>query len=255
MQPPFRFKRLLWTAAVLLLQGAPRPAAAQVIDTFDTRGSYHIINASNQASGQTFFAPAGFPVLDSFHLTLLNIPTTPTKVVFRIQQWSEDPHPFGLGTLVGGVGPVLYEQVAAAPNAALFDFTPNTTFSIGGLSLTPGQKYVAYVQEVGTPPDARRVAIATTGKPYANGGAVSWVRDGGYWTTEHPTSDWQFRAEFSAAPNASPVPEPISLALFAPGLAVVALLKRRRSRSSAGDAGGDAEGAHGYSRVTDARVD
>jgi len=66
---------------------------------------------------------------------------------------------------------------------------------------------------------------------------------------------WGISGMQLVAHSADAVPEPISIVLFAPGLAVFGLLKRRRNGAPGLEASPEAAGGHGYDRVTESPVD
>jgi len=229
MRPRFRLTRLLWAATIVMLQTGG-PAAAQVIDMYGG-GPFPAVRINgpfNPSAGQSFSAPAGFPVLNSFKLRLTQEIGTPVPVRFEVKafDWTVVGHNF----VAGAVGPALFssEVVVTAPHPAQEEFTFNT----GGIALLPEQDYIAMLTPLTDVWPSVRLAIQSD-RDYEGGRLWHMIDDrfgGKRWTNVAPT-DAVFRAEFSAAPTASPVPEPISLALFAPGLAVFGLLKRRRASS------------------------
>jgi hypothetical protein len=224
-------------ALVLVASGA----RATVIDTVAPwTGNWSSFGEPNTATyGQTFTAPDAF-ILDSFSLFLAGailtdppgtgVPVGPSPHVdFAAYVYAWDG--------AKAVGPALFTSEPQAFFGSPPDQPVGFTFLTGGLALTPGQLYVAFLSASpffdGV---SGRALMPFSGSllsdPYPGGGFV-FARSGGDfslllsrpWDRTTGTDDVWFRAEFSA-----PIPEAASVTLLGAGLVGLSLL-RRRARS------------------------
>ncbi|HEY1073904.1 IPTL-CTERM sorting domain-containing protein [Brevundimonas sp.] len=204
-------------------------AAAQNIDTTAAaNGSFGIFGVPNSATyGQTITIPAGETQLFSFGFVMKNVPST---VVFRgeVYLWDDANN--------RATGPALYESAARSTTGAtaqLITFSPP-----GGLTVTPGQKYVIFATTSRDQAGASGVGnwAASSSNPYAGGTAVfinnstntaDWTS--GTWAVNTST-DFGFVANFNAPP--APVPTLSEWAMILFGLALaggaVVMVQRRR---------------------------
>jgi hypothetical protein len=218
------------------LCGLASSLGAQVIDT-----RIHIpvlpgglpIGASGSANpgliGQTFIAPLGFPVLETFSMFLIRWHPVPGTIPD-----SNNDFDF-VGTVqafVGGapVGPILFQSSPhRQPATHPLGLASEELFDTGGISLTPGATYLASVVPLETSPLGGRTVATVHG--YADGTI--------YFSPPNPvlrniidTNDWDlaFVATFSAA-RVVPEPDPVWL-LLSSGilLLLVRSVRQRRTR-------------------------
>lgn len=172
--------------------------------------------------GQLFTAPVGATILDTYSLTVQSSFGL-FPFVSQIYAWS--------GT--GVTGPALFTSSPPDTTTTLmttFDFLP-------GIAVTAGQQYVAFVtnQPFGVPlggVGAGNISINPF-DVYPGGNLVIAIgnpEDLGTGTWISPFNvDAQFHAEFSG-PQAAPVPEPATIALWSiTGIIGAVYGKRRRS--------------------------
>jgi hypothetical protein len=216
---------LALTSLFTLGMTAASVGAATTIDTTPSwNGSSNIFwfGETNTATyGQTFTTPAD-SVLNSFTFYLNNAGGGPSQFKGYVMAWDG----------AKAMGPVLYESGAISnSNSSLAPFS----FVTGGLSLTPGQQYVAFINtsslfdgvlDSGT--------MGSVDADVYSGGEFAFLNNGsnfGEVTTDNWSLGWRgagadtaFRAEF-----ASPTPEPTSMALLSAGtLPLLRRLRRRR---------------------------
>jgi hypothetical protein len=193
----------------------------------------------NYAGYDPYWNPLGYPNTATYGETF----SAPTNGDFNLQNfgfWMADP-------IVGG-DIVLSAYIATwtDSNAGTLLYSspsmdyPNTgeaelTFSTGGLALTPGAEYVAFLsvsQYYGLSSGAGRVDAGSATIP---GGGFAWYNNGGNfaelftnsWNDYGVTPDWAFTAAFNNASGG--VPEPGTLMLLGAGLLGLVGLRRRLS--------------------------
>lgn len=204
-------------------------AAAQNIDTTaaadSTLGVFGVAPYT-ATLGQTITIPAGSTRLTSFGFKMLNVPST---VVFRgaVYPWSD--------TYRHATGPALYEssrQTTTGATPQLVTFSPP-----GGVTVTPGQKYVIFVTTSLDQAGASGFGFwAAAQNPYADGHAVLIHNDLDpiQWTSSSwdifPNSDFGFVANFDAPPAPVPTLSEWAMILFGLVLAggAVVMVQRRR---------------------------
>jgi hypothetical protein len=172
---PRSFLRLLPVIASALLF-APRPAAA---DTVIDQPPVDIqLDVSGGAGGQTFTAPAD-PYLTSF--TFYGISGSGGASTLVIAAWDGES---------AGDPPLL-----TLPIGELTGSFQQVTVNTGGLELTPGSTYVAYVTNAAQATLSFSVFL-NEGTDYPGGVAVHSA--GNHWTPQG--ADLAFKATFSATP-------------------------------------------------------
>ena len=200
-----------------------------------------------QAWGQTFTAPQGSAMLTRFDLwmglnTNSGFPESllPFNVRAYVQRWQEIDPNFGAptGALLAISRPVRVDVMSTTQPSSLerLSFTLNAP-------VTPGERYVTFVSAFGfTDPETRaglglgRLGLSfspTVGIDYAGGHLVTgeiigasaiqsnWCRGAG---CNHDKLDIAFIANFTG--EASPVPEPSGVLLFATG-AMLTMWRRK----------------------------
>ena len=208
----------LATLAVLGLAAArPAQAVTTLDQSFDIGEAAGFIHDGGGGYGQTFTAPAD-NVLDDFTF-YENSFNGQIGFTFSVASWN------GISP-----GPALFtsapveDPVLSAPGGTPF------LFGTGGLALTPGQSYLAYLSgvsatnvfaQVGSELSYDGHAVPAKGTDDV-GGDTAAEGSFGVWTAD-PTTDTRFVAHFSSA-----VPEPSPAALFALGLLPLALRRTRR---------------------------
>lgn len=186
--------------------------------------------------GQTFVTPANYSVLESFSFWAWHAPdldNSGQSLYFTavVAAWATDR----------ALQPVLYESAIQ-----LIDINQTTpqefVFSTGGLQLTPGQKYVAFLN-ASTPfwdTNTTKTRVGFIGGGSCCGGGDAYT-DGeawflGFtfnefdrvfdfaWDNQFGVSDLAFRAEFSA------IPVPAAAWLFLSALGILSRLRLRTAR-------------------------
>ena len=168
--------------------------------------------------GQTFIAPAGGQ-LQSFTFYLFPVEGGPSRFRGYVGAWDgEKP-----------TGPLLYEsgeRQVTTQNVA----TP-VTFATGGLPMTPGLSYVAFLSASGLFDGVEDFTnLVLQEDTYAGGGHFALASGNDFsqvftrpWHGLSP-EDLAFRAEVA------PVPEPSTMVLVGIGLAAGAAARRKRAR-------------------------
>jgi hypothetical protein len=206
----------------LALFGAAGSAHALVIDTSgsDVGGITPFGEPDTATYGQTFTADNVDVVLDGFSFWFDDY-LNPDTVDFRAYVMAWDGN--------SGTGPILFQSGdqtstnnGGAGGQEQFDFVT------GGIALTGGQQYVAFLSVSELFDGSQGTSIwKNAGNAYAGGGFVflNNGNDSSQWTSADwgtlGTSDTWFRAEFA------PIPEPSALVLFPIGLAVLGVAMRR----------------------------
>jgi hypothetical protein len=206
---PHRLRPAAFIVASLLLVGTA--AGAQTIEVPSFGASYGCVNQVNVVPaffcGQSFTAPAGSNVLQSFSFTI----STQHVLAFELYAFSAP----------NVMGPTLFSQ-ALGPTSGFesLTFTP-----VDGVPLTGGAMYVALVR---MDPDQRVDFLANSQNPYTGGGRISCDANPtlGECNSQSGTHDLAFTAVFS--PAVTPVPEPATRALTGAGLLLLGGLARRR---------------------------
>lgn len=204
-------------------------AAAQNIDTTAAAsGSFGIFGVPNTATyGQTITIPAGSTQLTSFGFEMQNVPST---VVFRgeVYLWDDANN--------RATGPALYESAPRSTTGAtpqLITFSPP-----GGVTVTPGQKYVIFATTSRDQAGASGQGNwkSSSSNPYA-GGDLVFINNGtntaAWASTNWPVitgQDFGFVANFNAAPAPVPTLSEWAMILFGLVLAggAAAMVQRRR---------------------------
>ncbi|MGZ8379850.1 MAG: PEP-CTERM sorting domain-containing protein [Gemmatirosa sp.] len=278
-------RHALASVAALVLLAAP--AAAQQIDTYTGQTlnpAARVVLGEDQLSGnyypgelrqlrmvgQTFVAQAGQTQLDAF--TFLVGPTHPSNAIMNPGSVHARAYVMAFDDATGiPTGPVLWHSSAPRDGQATYDFNAPVVpwdFATGGLTLTAGQRYVAFLSTLMEPANIRDrwgdldasafgVAynyVATVGgSAYADGRlwrmdarALAFTDPDDYWafwtdaalrqTRNYllygsSADDAAFSATFTAGGAVGPVttaPEPATWALLGAGIAALGAVARCR---------------------------
>lgn len=205
-------------------------SASLIIDTTGGNGGFNGVapfgdGSAGEAYGQTFIAPASHPVLTNFSFWLDYIPGASNQPLYFsavVMAWSTDR----------ASGPILFESPIQTLATDQTEFT-EFSFTTGGVELTPGQKYVAFLNASTSFWDNNTtealVGYMGPNDFYADGEA--WFLDtAGFfqvttafpWTTLGP-EDLAFKATFS------PIPIPAAVWLFGSAIGVLGWMRRRQN--------------------------
>ena len=212
---------LLLTPALLAAQTTIGASGGGTVSPFGQHGT--------NTYGQTFTTPAVDTQLDGFSFWLGSSST----VTFRAYVYEWD------GAAQRATGSALFTSaVMSAPSAGGFG---EVSVSTGGVSLTPGGTFIAFLSAPGEAGSGSVQWEASRAHEYTGGAFVyfnnqtkeqwttqSW--DGGSGNHLGAGGDVRFEMTFSAG-DVTPVPEPATVALMGGGRAVLGLgaLRRRRS--------------------------
>lgn len=228
----------------LLISGAGAARAQTTINIGGSSGTtgYHFSGTGGPigrtAVGQTFTVPTD-AVLLNYSLILGGYHASSPEMVFRsyIMRWAGDDNTLGhvedATSLTGN--PWLYRSEAMSPVVGAHTVF---SFATGGLSLTPGAMYVAFVapDNMATTAFADVVAHWQPGNPttytggetvYSTATTFAGFTDGAWHVDQN--YDLMMQAEFGT----NVVPEPATMTLLATGLAGIGALRRRRSKARA----------------------
>lgn len=226
---PFRL-RILCTAAVFA--AGLHAHAATVISTIPQWGGSGGVSPFGdngvETYGQTFIAPSESELTQiTFFLNDYGTPTTPYSIDFKVyvMAWNTDR----------ASGPILFQSVPLQTNSeGGIDGYERLDISTGGIDLTPGTKYVAFMSVSDFPDRNQGGGVAGFVQDSSidayPGGEFVYIGNGtdtSLWTTS--SWDRQFAPQDLAfAFQFQPVPEPASAGLCA--MACAFALTRRRSR-------------------------
>lgn len=172
-------------------------------------------------AGQTFTVPAVDYLLSTFSFTSFTSSPSPgfsIAPVGYLAAWS--------GSSLSG--PILFSATYASSQAGALQGTTDYLWNVGGLGLTPGAQYAAFVSATTAYPGGVPFAAAD----YAGGDWIQGVSDGGVptswvspgWVDWLESEDLVFRAEFASVS----VPEPGTGLLMLTGLLGLGFVARRR---------------------------
>jgi len=231
--------RSLVAFTVLLAAPVSAQTTIETVSFWDNLMQVQPFGVPNTATyGQTFVAPTSDNVMQSFSFFLRDLGGA-SDLAFQgyIAAW--DPT-VGFQRVTG---PMLFQSAVRAGPSTTSTFT-RFDFDVGGLSLTPGASYVAFLSTSGhfaTIPVSVAASswglVPTSTDPYAGGGFVfnnsgdnlallsttSWSGFG--------QSDLAFEMVFDNGQSPSVVPEPSVVLLTGTGLGILLLgwsRKRRR---------------------------
>ena len=230
----------LFLKAALVLVVAANPVLAQQINNAP-RGSTVFVSSFGRFAGgagsdygQTFTVPAGFNELDRFSFMLggAGSPDNGANLQFRAYITA-----FNAGSSTAGSVLFTSALTSGVSGNALRSFAFNT----GGIAVTAGTKYFAFVDASDyTPPSGTSAAMGSdyTAAPYA-GGEFCYNNgiNGNFSNTQTVSwacgkSDIAFTASFSNAAVVA-TPEPATLVLLGSGLlGVIGISRRKRSQIS-----------------------
>jgi hypothetical protein len=213
------------------------PTHASIIDTTTTWNGSDAVAPFGEPDRATYgqtFSVGSDNTLDSFAFWLddLNGPVFSVNFATYVMAWD--------GTKA--TGPVLYSSsMTTTTNNGGQDGMERLDFSTGGLSLTSGDTYVAFMSasnffnmEPGT-----AAAGFLDADVYADGEFVFLNNgdDSSEWTTEDwetsvvPGGDLAFVANFSNDNNSGAVPEPTSMLIWGAGIGLALTVRRRNRRA------------------------
>jgi PEP-CTERM motif len=220
-------------ALTLGIAAVASTAGAQQINTGTSSNSIIYFGSPNTATyGQTFTALSGFSSLDAFSFQLLD-GDNGAALQFRafLMAWN------GLEA----VGPILYESGVQNGTSSNSPVTYN--FSTGGVAITPGQVYVAFInasefiagggvdaelaQVQGSSDTPGQFVFANNGGDFSRLTSTPWDCHDGC-NFGGPGADVAFTATFG---NVTATPEPATLTLMGTGFLGLGVVARRRKKA------------------------
>jgi hypothetical protein len=170
-----------------------------------------------QGQGQTFVVPAGFPILQSFAFNLgISGPGNET-LTFEVFEWD--------GVTTTG---------AALVSLTVPGFVTTDPIFTGGLALTPGSSYLAFLRGGLAQPMLGLALDVPIPNPYASGLWVYQDANGDFQTliSSRLGDEGPWDARFEAVFATNPVPEPATLFMLGGGFAAMAIFQRARRSGS-----------------------
>ena len=227
-----RIKTLLCSAALAassVLLAAPASAATSVDTTQPFTGAWSPFgDPDTSAYGQTFTVGAD-NVLDSFSLYLTGGVTNPVDFRAYIYGWDGSK----------ATGTQLFASSLQSFTGSLYDNPTEFLFSTGGLGLTTGAQYVAFLfaDFSGAESTASMPYSGSFGSEQMPGGGFVYYNAGdnfgaltsSTWNKASGDDDVWFKASFSQG-DVGAVPEPATWALFLFGFFAVGGLMRSAKR-------------------------
>jgi len=200
------------TAGTALLSLGTVAQAATIDTTTGWLGTGYIFGGSR--FGQVFTVPND-NLLDSFTFFLNSTGSPPTEFTARLAPWEPTTLKSGTDIYSSAV-----QSVAGLPP---YTGTPSgygeVTFNTGGISLVPGQLYVAYlnVETEG----AGAIGYNFDRDSYSEGYGLYYSLAQGFWYNNGDPHDYAFKASFSRSSTSVPEPSTVfGLLIFSLGFLV-----------------------------------
>lgn len=214
-------------AAAAMILTTTATTQATVVDTTPAWNGVDSIGLFGEPSaatwGQTFTVANSDNILQSFTLYVDDQNSLePIDFAAYIMAWDD--------TNMVAIGPVLYQS--AQQTTTLTDNFEEYTFVTGGLTLTQGEQYIAFLSasDFFTGNDSSGFLGNTDGDNYAGG--TAYLLDNGSDFSQVTTTAWippgSTDLAFTANFTGNAVPEPASAALLALGAGVIGLTATRR---------------------------